>query len=344
MRHGARMDAATRPPRLLAALRARIRARHYSARTEEAYVRWVRRFVRFHGGRHPRELGDREIVAFLTHLATARRVSASTQNQALSALLFLYAEVLGLPMGRVEGIVRAKRPHRLPVVLTRREVTDVLGAMRGVHRLVGGLLYGGGLRLLECCRLRVKDVDLERRELTIRGGKGDRDRRTMLPGSLAGAVERQLERVRALHARGRGAGRRLSRAPWRDGPEDAGRGARLALAVALPRRPAVPRRRKRRVAPAPRASDRRAAGGGRGGAAKRDRQAGELSHLPALVRDPPAGVGLRHQDRAGAAGPSGCADDDDLHARVEPGRAGCAESGGQSGAGGRGGRGGRRAS
>jgi integron integrase len=188
-----------RPPTLLGALRAQVRARHYSPRTEEAYVGWVRRYIRFHGSRHPRDLGDRDVTQFLTHLATRTRVSASTQNQALSALLFLYAAVLRAPLGTVEGIVRAKRPHRVPEVLTREEVARVLTGMRGTARLMAALMYGCGLRLLECCALRVKDLDFERREITVRGGKGGKDRMTMLPDALVGPLKAQLERVRQRH-------------------------------------------------------------------------------------------------------------------------------------------------
>jgi integrase len=186
-------------PRLLAALRAALRVRHYSPRTEEAYIGWVRRFVRFHGLRHPRELGPREVAAFLSDLATRGRVSASTQGQALAALLFLYGEVLGTPLPMIDGVVRAKRPLRLPVVLTRAEVTAVLDQLTGAPRLVALVLYGSGLRLLEALRLRVKDVDLAGHELTVRSGKGDRDRRTMLPDTLAPALVQHLERVQALH-------------------------------------------------------------------------------------------------------------------------------------------------
>jgi len=187
------------PPKLLAQVRRAIRIRHYSRRTEEAYVGWIRRFVRFHGLRHPAELAERDVTRFLTGLAVEAGVSASTQNQALSALVFLYDAVLGRPLGLCEGLVRAKRPKRLPVVLTREEVQAVLGAMRGVPRLVGALLYGSGLRLLEALQLRAKDMDFGRREILIRGGKGDRDRVTMLPETLAGPLVRHLSEVRAQH-------------------------------------------------------------------------------------------------------------------------------------------------
>ena len=191
----------TGPRTLLGRLRAAVRARHYSPRTEESYVGWVKRFVRFCGMRHPRELGEREVEAFLTSLAVEGRVSASTQNQALSALVFLYDPVLGRPLGLCAGLVRAKRSERLPVVLTRDEVRAVLAEMRGTPALVAGLLYGSGLRLLEALQVRVKDIDFAGREILVRGGKGDRDRRTMLPDVLIGPLLRHLEERRGQHAR-----------------------------------------------------------------------------------------------------------------------------------------------
>ncbi len=186
-------------PRLLVLVRRAIRLRHYSRRTEEAYVQWVRRFVRFHGLRHPRELGESEVTAFLSDLATRVGVSASTQNQALAAVLFLYRRVLGVRLPWLADVVRAKRPVRLPVVLTREEVRAVLAGLSGVPRLVGLVLYGGGLRLLEAMRLRVQDLDLARGEVLVRAGKGDRDRRTLVAQAAIGPLRRQLEEVRAVH-------------------------------------------------------------------------------------------------------------------------------------------------
>src|SRR5438094_4863230 len=196
-------------PRLLSLLRRAIRVRHYSRRTEEAYVNWVRRFVRFCGMKHPLELGERDVERFLTSLAVDGRVSASTQNQALAALVFLYDRALGRPLGLFADVVRAKASKRLPVVLTREEVQAVLGAMSGVPVLVAALLYGSGLRLLEALQLRVKDVDVARREIVVRGGKGDRDRRTMLPAVLISPLLRHLSTVREAHERAvaRGAAR-----------------------------------------------------------------------------------------------------------------------------------------
>lgn len=186
-------------PRLLDRLRAAIRARHYSLRTEEAYVAWVRRYVLFHGKRHPDEMGEAEINAFLTDLAVKKKVSASTQNQALSALLFLYRDVLGKSVASLGDVVRARRPERLPVVLTPAEVKAVLSRLDGAPRLVATLLYGSGLRLMEALRLRVKDVDFALNQLLVRDGKGQKDRRTMLPASLAETLRQHLVEVKSLH-------------------------------------------------------------------------------------------------------------------------------------------------
>lgn len=178
------------PPalRLLDQVRARIRVKHYSIRTEETYVDWIRRFVLHFGKRHPRELGARHVEAFLSDLAVTRRVAASTQNQAKAALLFLYREVLELELPWLEGITQARTPQRLPVVLTRAEAQAVLARLRGTHKLVAGLLYGSGLRLMEAVRLRVKDVEFTRGEILVREGKGFKDRVTMLPAVLSDSL------------------------------------------------------------------------------------------------------------------------------------------------------------
>ncbi|GAA4861354.1 integron integrase [Luteimonas vadosa] len=182
-------------------VRRKIRFRHYSLRTERAYVGWIWRFILANGRRHPRELGAPEVEAFLTRLAVEGRVAASTQNQALSALLFLYKEVLGLDLPWMQEVVRAKRPQRIPTVLSRGEVQAVLAQMDGRPWLVASLLYGTGMRLMECLRLRVKDVDFARNEITVRNGKGGKDRRTVLPASLVEPLQRELERVTVLHQR-----------------------------------------------------------------------------------------------------------------------------------------------
>jgi len=186
-------------PKLLDQVRAAIRLRHYSLRTEEAYVHWIKRFIFFHGKRHPAEMGKQEITRFLSALATERHVSASTQNQALCALLFLYRHVLDQQVGWLDEVVRARRPQRLPVVLSRPEVRALLGALDGVHWLMASLLYGAGLRLLECLRLRVKDLDFTKRQLVVRAGKGDKDRVTVLPVAVAELLTAHLARVRTLH-------------------------------------------------------------------------------------------------------------------------------------------------
>jgi integron integrase len=185
--------------RLLEQVREAVRTRHYIIRTEEAYIRWVRQYILFCGKRHPSELGAAEVSAFVSHLAVGRKVAASTQSQALSALLFLYREVLALPIDWVDDVERAQKPKRLPVVFTREEARAVLSHLRGEAWLMASLLYGSGLRLMECVRLRVKDLDVALLQITVREGKGGKDRVTVLPQSLAQPLERQLERARALH-------------------------------------------------------------------------------------------------------------------------------------------------
>lgn len=192
--------------RLLDQVRGKIRLKHYSIRTEQAYVDWIRRFILHFGKRHPRELGAAEVEAFLTHLAVAGKVAASTQNQAKSALLFLYKEVLEAELPWLDNVERAKAPKRLPVVLTRDEVQALLSRLEGTHWLMASLLYGAGLRLMECLRLRVQDVDFSRREILVRDGKGFKDRVTMLPAALVAPLRAHLERVRELHRQDLAAG------------------------------------------------------------------------------------------------------------------------------------------
>jgi integron integrase len=183
---------------LMDEVRKSFRLHHYSYRTEETYLQWIRRYIIFHEKRHPREMGAEEIQRFLSDLATRGRVSASTQNQALSALLFMYKKVLEIDLPWLDDIVRAKRPIRVPIVLSRSEVAKVLNAMSGKHWLMASLLYGSGLRLIECLRLRVQDVDFEYLQLTIRDGKGSKDRRTMLPEKLVPHIEQHLNHVREI--------------------------------------------------------------------------------------------------------------------------------------------------
>ena len=187
-------------PRLFDEVRRVLRVKHYSIRTEVVYLGWIRRFIVANGRRHPRSMGAPEVERFLSSLAVDGQVAASTQNQALSALLFLYKEVLGIELPWMEEVTRAKRPRRLPTVLSRGEVQDLLAQLDGRPWLLSSLLYGTGLRLMECLRMRVKDVDVARNEITVRNGKGGKDRRTVLPKSLVDPLQRELDRARALHA------------------------------------------------------------------------------------------------------------------------------------------------
>jgi integron integrase len=187
-----------REPRLLDQVRNSLRRLHYSYRTEQAYLQWVRRFIYFHEKRHPRGMGEPEVAAFLTHLAVDRRVSASTQNQALNAILFLYKQVLEREIGLIQGVTRAKRPERLPVVMTHEEVQTVLRRLSGRDWLLACLMYGAGLRVMECLRLRVKDIDFGLSQIVVRDGKGQKDRVTSLPTLVIPALRQQIEEVRRL--------------------------------------------------------------------------------------------------------------------------------------------------
>lgn len=186
-------------PRLMDRVRARLRVKHYSLRTEQAYVAWIRRFIVANGKQHPQNMGAAEVESFLTHLATRRNVAAGTQNQALAALLFLYREVLDVDLEWMDNMVRAKRPRRLPLVLTRDEVRRWLAQLEGRDWLMAGLLYGSGMRLMECLRLRVKDVDFQRFDIAICAGKGNKDRHVPLPHSLAKPLRGQMAATRLLH-------------------------------------------------------------------------------------------------------------------------------------------------
>ena len=196
-----RLSVGDAKPKLLDQLREALRARHYSRRTEQTYCLWVKRFIFFHNVRHPAEMAEPEINTFLTHLAVKEKVSASTQNQALSALLFLYRHVLGREIGDLGEVIRARKPKRLPVVMTREEVKEVLANMTGDKWLMASLMYGAGLRLMECLRLRVQDIDFARNEILVRDGKGAKDRLTMLPELLKGPIKDHIKKVKTIHER-----------------------------------------------------------------------------------------------------------------------------------------------
>jgi integrase len=193
-------------PKLMDQVESAIQVLHLSPRTGKAYAGWIRRFILFHEKKHPASMGAEEVSAFLTHLARDAHVSASTQNQALNALIFLYKQVLKKELGNIGRYVRAHRPSRLPVVLTRREVSEILRRLHGISFLVAGLLYGSGLRLRECLHLRVKDIDFEQRHIVVREGKGEKDRITLLSPFLCGPLNRHLEVVKRLHRADRNAG------------------------------------------------------------------------------------------------------------------------------------------
>jgi integron integrase len=197
----AQMESGPQPPRLMDRIRNTLRRGHYSRRTETAYLQWIRRFILFHDKQHPEKMGEAEITGFLTFLAVEKKVSASTQNQALAAILFLYQHVLERQLPWLGEIVHAKRPERLPVVLSRDETLALLGQLHGAPWLVASLLYGAGLRLLEGLHLRVKDVDLQRRELKVREGKGNKDRTTMVPDALVEPLRAHLAWVADAHER-----------------------------------------------------------------------------------------------------------------------------------------------
>jgi len=185
--------------KLLDQVRDSIRKRHYSIRTEEAYINWIKQFILFHGKRHPSEMGEKEIAAFISYLATGRKVAASTQNQALNAIVYLYKHVLRIEIGDLGQMERAKKPVKLPVVMSKDEVKRVLAAMSGICQLMAKLLYGCGFRLMECVRLRVHDIDFDRNQITVRDGKGMKDRAVMLPAQLKPFLWDQLEKVKIIH-------------------------------------------------------------------------------------------------------------------------------------------------
>ena len=301
---------AAKPPRLLEQLRDAMQRRHYSSRTEETYVHWVKRFIYFSGRRHPRELGAPEVTAFLNYLAREREVAAATQNQALSALIFLYKEVLAQPLPWLEDLERAKRPARLPNVLTRDEVQRLLARMQGVKWLMASLLYGAGLRLRECLKLRVKDVDFGYRQILVRDGKGAKDRVTMLPQSVIEPLQAHLVRVKTQHEQDLAAGygdvelpdalaRKYPKAPYE-----------WAWKFVFP---------SHRLSTDPRSGVIRRHHVYENYVIRGVKQAAfaariELSYAAAFLRHAPARSRVRHPHGAGAARARGRVHDDDLHA------------------------------
>ena len=288
-------------PKLLQSMRANLRLRQFPPRTEEAYTACTRRFVRFHQLRHPAEMGEPEIKAFLVHLAQDRHLAPSTLAQALAALLFLYKEVLERPLAGLGSIPRARAPVRLSAVLTPDEVRRVLAQMHGITRLVAVLLYGSGMRLMECLTLRVKDLDLSRGELVIRRGKGAKDRVTVLPELLKGSLAAHLESVKG--------GRALP-----------------SMALGLSGDAALHQSRDGSSVPSPSPRVRRTACHDGGGASQRDFQTGHVPHVTTLARHALPGERRRYPDRAGTSGTPGCVHDDVVHARAQSRGAGRSQS------------------
>jgi integrase len=292
-------------PKLLDQLREALRSRHYSHRTEQTYCSWVKRFIYFHNVRHPQEMAEPEINAFLTYLAVKEKVAASTQNQALSALLFLYRHVLGREVGDLGEVIRARKPKRLPVVMTREEIKAVLANLYSDKWLMASLMYGAGLRLMECLRLRVQDLDFSRNEILVRDGKGAKDRITMLPESLKTPLQEQLKSVKAIHERDLADG-------W----------GRVLLPHALDRKyrnapMEEPENRRRRAASCGRIIGSEGCAGccHKGGSD----ETGHLPYIQAFLRYTFARSRLRHSNGPGALGPQGCQNDNDLYSCLEPG-------------------------
>lgn len=301
-------------PKLLDQVRGGLRLRHYSLRTEQAYVGWIRRFILANGKRHPVQMGLAEGEAFLTELATRGQVSAGTQNQALAALLFLYRDVLVVDLPWMEHLVRAKRPRRIPVMLSVEEVARLLTMLEGYCRLMAGLLYGSGMRLLECLRLWIKDVDMVLGEIVVCDDKRGKDRRVPLPRSLRGELMQQRARALLLHAAdlAEGAGRVfLPHALARKYPHaDVAPGWQYLF----PRCASIVGSAQWPSGPASRVGGNAAARGAGGTVPCRHRQAGDLPHAAPFLRHAPAESRPRDPHRAGAVGPQGCGHHADLHA------------------------------
>ena len=298
-------------------LRERIRLRRYSLRTEQAYVDWVRRFARFHRQRSSSELTADDVEQFLSHLAVDLSVAVSTQNQAQSALLFFYREVLRQDLRWLDGVVRPKSPARLPVVLTVEEVQKLLRAMQGTHRLLGELLYGTGLRIMEALRLRVKDVDFGGSEILVRDGKGAKDRVTMLPRRLVQPLRRQIARAREMHADDVAEGFGHVWLPPALARKYPSASREWAWQYVFPRRSACGRPTRQRSAPPPHQRPIVPARDARGRPPFGHREAGLAAHATTFVRDSFARSGLRHPYRTGTPGTCRCEHDHDLHARSQ---------------------------
>jgi integron integrase len=310
------------PPKLLDQVRATIRLRGMSYQTEKTYADWIKRFILFHNKRHPKEMGAPEIRDFLAHLVNDRNVAASTQNQALHSILFLYREVLQIELPPLGDLQPAKKPEKLPVVFTREEVQAILAQMTGLKGLMASLLYGTGVRLSELLRLRVKDIDFTQNQITVREGKGGKDRVTMLPQSLKEPLRQHLVKVKQAHEVDLREGFGKVELPYaleKKYPQAATEWKWQYVFVA-PKRSIDPRtkiERRHHLDPSvlPQSGERSNAQG-------RDHQARKLPHLPSQLRDASAGSRPRHPHGAGTARPRGCQHDDGLHARAECGRAG----------------------
>jgi integron integrase len=314
-----------RQPRLLDRVREANRLRHGSRSTEKSYIGWIRRFILFHGKRHPAEMGAPEVAQFLSSLAVEGQVAASTQNQALSALLFLYRYVLHQELPWLDDVVRARRPKHLPVVLTRDEVRAVISKLDGTARLMATLLYGSGLRLLECARLRVQDVDFAMNQIIVRDGKGAKDRVTVLPAVARQALTRHLLKVKRQHEADLAFGAGWVELPWALARKYPNAGREMAVAVDLPGDAVLLRPRDgpasatsfARIRPAARRVRRSSAGGAQ--------QARHAAYAAALLRHSLARRRTRHSHRPGTAGPQRRQHHDDLYARAQSWACGCDE-------------------
>jgi integrase len=294
--------------------------KHYSIRTEQAYVDWIRRFILFHHKRHPNEMGEREITQLLTHLAVQKHVAASTQNQAFAALLFLYQQVLERKLDFIDNVQRVSRPAKLPVVFTPAEARAVLAHLKGDYRLMAELLYGSGLRLMECLRLRVKDIDFGYNRITVRDGKGLRERVALLPRQIQRSLRAHLERIKELHQQDLGGGGGKSLFAIRAETEISQRRKGLDLAICVPGGKTIARPAFRRNATSSRFRKKFAERGETGDSRFGYKKGSQLPHFQTQLCDASAGRWIRHSNRAGAARPQECRHDHALHARPESAR------------------------